>query len=52
MLEFVRDGQTYEQIVENGKRMLGKDLIQSGIDKMIKEITIEANLKSSGLKTV
>lgn len=52
MLEFVRDGNTYEQVVENGKRMLGKDLVQNGIDKMLKEITIEANFKSSGLKTV
>ena len=52
MLEFVRDGLTLEQVTENGKKMLGKDLVQSGIDKMLTQIIIEANFRSSGQKTI
>jgi len=52
MLEFVRDGLTLEQVTENGKKMLGKDLVQIGIDKMVTQIIIEANFKNSGQKTI
>lgn len=52
MLEFIRDGQTVEQIKEIGNKLLGKDLVQIGIDKVVKQITIEANFRADGQKTV
>jgi len=52
LLEFIRDGQTVEQIKEKGKKLLGRDLVQTGIDKIVKQITIEANFRVDGQKTV
>ena len=52
LLEFIRDGQTVEQIKEIGNKLLGKDLVQIGIDKVVKQITIEANFRADGQKTV
>ncbi len=39
MLEFVRHGLTSEQVTENGKKMLGKDLIQNGINNVVNILT-------------
>lgn len=52
MLEIVRDGKTYEQVLNIGHKILGKDLVQNGVDRMVKQVTIEANFKIGGQKIV
>ncbi len=51
MLEFARDGEPVDQVISKASQMIGRNLVQNGVEKMIKQITIEATF-SDGLKTV
>ena len=51
ILEFARDGETLEDVSEKAKRLLGRKLIQPGIEKMLKSVTVQATFLD-GLKTV
>ena len=52
MLEFARDGLTTEEVIEKGKRILGKKLVMSGVEHILQTIKIEANFVNSGRTTV
>ena len=50
-MEFARDGESIEQVITKAKKIIGKKLVQRGVDKMIKQIIVEATF-NDGLKTV
>ena len=52
MLEFARDGLTTDEVIEKGKQILGKKLVMSGVEYILKTIKIEANFVNSGRTTV
>ena len=39
-------------MINIGHKLLGKDLVQNGVDRMVKQVTIEANFKIGGQKIV
>ena len=49
ILEFARDGNSIESVIEKGKKVLGRKLVQSGVDLMIKELIVDATF-ADGLK--
>jgi urease subunit gamma/beta len=51
LLEFVRDGDSFEQVQLKSKQILGRGHVQDGVDKMVKEVAIEATF-FNGQKTV
>ena len=51
LLEFVRDGLPLEQVLANGRRMIGKRHVQPGVDKMVREVVVEATF-ADGLRIV
>ena len=51
ILEFVRDGDTVEQVQEKSKRILGRRQVQDGVDKILKCLAIEA-MFTTGLKVI
>ena len=51
ILEFARDGHSIENVLEKGKQILGRKLVQKGVDSMIKDLTVEATF-TDGLKRI
>ncbi|RNA43460.1 urease isoform X1 [Brachionus plicatilis] len=51
ILEFARDGQSFEEVTEKAKQIVGRKMVQSGVSKMLKELSVEATF-SEGLKNV
>ena len=47
-MEFARDGCLLEEIVEKSRRLLGKRLVQQGVDKLIRTVVVNANLAYNG----
>ncbi len=50
-MEFARDGESMELVASKARRIVGRNLVQSGVDKMIGELRVEA-MFNDGLKTV
>lgn len=48
ILEFARDGNNQEDIYTKSKQILGTTHLLSGVDKLIKKITVLCNLQQSG----
>jgi urease gamma subunit len=41
ILEFVRDGDSVEQVQTKSKQILGRRLVQDGVERMVKNIIVE-----------
>lgn len=46
--EFVRDGNSLNEVIEKSKKILGRNLVLNGVDKVVKKIIVQANLNSCG----
>lgn len=42
MMEFIRDGEPYTQLMDEGKKILGRRQVMPGVEKLIKEVQVEA----------
>jgi urease subunit gamma len=42
MLEEVRAGRSYDEVLEHGRRVLGRDDVMDGVPEMIPTVQVEA----------
>ena len=47
----MRDGQSVESVIRNGKNVIGRKLVLPGVEKMLESIDVEATF-ADGTKSV
>lgn len=52
MLEFARDGHYLEEIIKKSKQLIGTCLVLDGVDKLLKSLSVEANLVNCGQRII